>query len=92
MSNGKGDTPRPLSVDTETYKSNWERTFGNTPEANRERISASLEQIREEIKLINEKIEQHKAADELTELSQKIGLYDNCEYSGLPSASSYEDM
>jgi hypothetical protein len=28
MTNGKGDTPRPLSVDTVTYESNWERTFG----------------------------------------------------------------
>lgn len=28
MSNGKGDTPRPYSVDQETFKSNWERAFG----------------------------------------------------------------
>ena len=49
MSNGKGDTPRPLSVDTETYKSNWERTFGNTPESNRAKISASLQEIQHEI-------------------------------------------
>ncbi len=49
MSNGKGDTPRPLSVDTETFKNNWEQTFGNTPEAARTRISASLEEIRKEI-------------------------------------------
>lgn len=27
--NGKGDTPRPLSVPTEVYNSNWERIFGN---------------------------------------------------------------
>jgi hypothetical protein len=26
--NGKGDTPRPLSVDMETYTNNWERIFG----------------------------------------------------------------
>ncbi len=26
--NGKGDTPRPLSVTQETYKSNYERIFG----------------------------------------------------------------
>lgn len=25
--NGKGDTPRPLSVSTEVYKNNWERIF-----------------------------------------------------------------
>lgn len=44
-STGKGDTPRPLSVNTEIFKSNWEQTFGN--------------------------------ADDM------------CEYSGLPSTSSY---
>jgi hypothetical protein len=25
--NGKGDSPRPLSVDSETFASNWERIF-----------------------------------------------------------------
>ncbi len=49
MSNGKGDTPRPLSVDTETFKSNWERTFGNTPEKVQARISESLQEIQQEI-------------------------------------------
>ena len=28
--NGKGDTPRPLSVDTQTYHNNWDRIFGTT--------------------------------------------------------------
>lgn len=26
--NGKGDTPRPFSVDQETFANNWERIFG----------------------------------------------------------------
>ncbi len=26
--NGKGDTPRPLSVTQETYKNNYDRIFG----------------------------------------------------------------
>lgn len=30
--NGKGDAPRPITVDAETYRANWERTFGNPPE------------------------------------------------------------
>lgn len=25
--NGKGDMPRPIVVDQETYKKNWEQTF-----------------------------------------------------------------
>ena len=28
MSNGKGDTPRPLSVSSEQFANNFERTFG----------------------------------------------------------------
>jgi hypothetical protein len=27
MSNGKGDTPRPISVDADTYAENYARTF-----------------------------------------------------------------
>lgn len=29
---GKGDTPRPLSVDPETYAERYARTFGRPPE------------------------------------------------------------
>ncbi len=72
MSNGKGDTPRPLSVDTDTFNSNWERTFENTPEKAQARISASLQEIKEEIDRLRD-------------------IVDNCEYSGLPHTSSYED-
>jgi hypothetical protein len=32
MSNGKGDTPRPLSVDQQTFSSNWDRIFNSTCE------------------------------------------------------------
>lgn len=32
MSNGKGDAPRPFSVDGTTFASNWERIFGNKQE------------------------------------------------------------
>ena len=28
MSNGKGDAPRPISVDRELFENNWERVFG----------------------------------------------------------------
>ena len=91
MSNGKGDTPRPLSVDSKTYNNNWERTFGNTPEKNRERISASIQEIQQKIDELNDKVNEQKKLNELTQEVQKTGLYDNCEYSGLPHTSSYED-
>lgn len=32
MSNGKGDTPRPMTVDYKTYANNWERIFGKEKE------------------------------------------------------------
>jgi hypothetical protein len=31
--NGKGDTPRPIVVDQETFKKNWAQTFGGETEA-----------------------------------------------------------
>ncbi len=30
--NGKGDTPRPLSVDSNTFANNWDRIFGKQEE------------------------------------------------------------
>lgn len=72
MSNGKGDNPRPFSVPLDFYKSEHDRIFGNTPEKARARISASLQEVKEEIDRLRE-------------------IVDNCEYSGLPHASSYED-
>lgn len=44
--NGKGDTPRPMSVKKQDFDDNWDRIFNKN------------------------------VADELTELSQEIGLYD----------------
>jgi hypothetical protein len=32
---GKGDDPRPKSVDYGTYKTNWERVFGKHPREQR---------------------------------------------------------
>jgi len=30
---GKGDTPRPLSVDQDTFEENWNRIFNEKPES-----------------------------------------------------------
>lgn len=40
MTNGKGDTPRPLSVDNVTYENNWERTFGTKKKKFNEKVQA----------------------------------------------------
>lgn len=45
--NGKGDTPRPLSVDSETFANNWERIF----KTNQMKALEELTRIHEELGL-----------------------------------------
>lgn len=40
--NGKGDTPRPVSVPRDEYERRWAATFGATLNAMRDRLSAEL--------------------------------------------------
>ena len=50
MSNGKGDTPRPISVDSRTYENNWERTFGTKKKKFDEKVQAlqaDIDKVRE---------------------------------------------
>lgn len=42
---GKGDTPRPFSVDPNTYAANWERAFGKRHEP----TSGSTDEIQNNI-------------------------------------------
>ena len=64
--NGKGDTPRPLSVSSEEYGKNWERIFKS-----REK---KLEKMRDELQADIDKV--RKKLDELTLTSQEMGTYD----------------
>ena len=64
--NGKGDTPRPLSVSSEEYEKNWERIFKS-----REK---KLEKMRDELQADIDKV--RKKLDELTLTSQEMGTYD----------------
>ena len=75
MSNGKGDTPRPVSVDSYTYKENWERTFGKKPTLSQKRISSSIEELKRDIAELNKKLDERDMHDH---------------YSGLPSTQSYD--
>lgn len=50
MSNGKGDTPRPLSVDFNTFENNWERTFGSKKKKFDQRVQelqADIDKVRD---------------------------------------------
>lgn len=59
--NGKGDSPRPLSVKKQEFDDSWDRIFGKK------------EQMCEYSGLPNTDT---YIVDKLTELSQEIGLYD----------------
>lgn len=41
--NGKGDNPRPFSVDRETFASNWDRAFGIKLPAYLEKNASSID-------------------------------------------------
>ena len=50
MSNGKGDTPRPLSVDSKTFEDNWERVFGSKQKKLEKKIQdlqADIDKVRD---------------------------------------------
>lgn len=50
MSNGKGDTPRPISVSNIEFENNWERTFGTNKKKMEKRIQdlqADIDKVRD---------------------------------------------
>jgi len=50
MTIGKGDTPRPFSVDSRTYENNFERTFGTKKKKFDQKVQAlqaDIDKVRE---------------------------------------------
>ncbi len=45
MSNGKGDTPRPISVSSTDFENNWERTFGT----NKKKMEQKIQDLQADI-------------------------------------------
>lgn len=105
MSNGKGDTPRPLSVDQETFNSNWERAFGEKPPKYTEKKRSVIDEqhsdylselhsgmFYEWYPSLTGKWENDKTRWVLYRTMRKhVKNADGCEYSGLPSVVSYKD-
>jgi hypothetical protein len=79
--NGKGDKPRPYSVDIETYKNNWERTFGRsyTTVDELDVETCAYSGLRSTHSYETKSIESARTEilDELTQLSQELGLYED---------------
>jgi hypothetical protein len=71
---GKGDKPRPYSVDHEIYESNWERTFGK--KEGKTCMYSHLPAVENYMNEDDDYKSRSKILDELTELSQEMGLYE----------------
>jgi hypothetical protein len=101
MSNGKGDTPRPISVDQETFASNWERAFGTRVPPLEKKQSVIDEQkftymterhsgmFYEWYPELTGEWEQDKTRWMLARMMREHVKKIDCEYSGLPSVNSY---
>lgn len=48
--NGKGDTPRPMSVDRRTFSMNWERIF----QTQKKKVDKQVEELQSEIDKVKE--------------------------------------
>ena len=55
MSNGKGDTPRPISISTEQFQNNWERTFGS----NKKKIDQKIHDLQEDIDRVRDMLDHY---------------------------------
>ena len=103
MSNGKGSSPRPISVDQETFASNWQNAFGKAPPPLEQKRSVIDEQkftymtelhsgmFYEWYPELTGTWEQDKTRWTLARMMRDHVKKDDCEYSGLPSVSAYKD-
>ena len=55
MSNGKGDTPRPLSVSSKEFENNWERTFQPT----KKRLQKKAEELQADINKVRDMLDHY---------------------------------
>jgi hypothetical protein len=71
--NGKGDTPRPFSVDQDTYANNWERVFGKKDDDTCA-YSGLLNTSSYDSRSIE--IQRLEMIGQLEQISQEYGLYE----------------
>ena len=55
MSNGKGDTPRPISISSDEYNNNWERTFGPT----KRNIDRKIQNLQDDIDKVRDMLDHY---------------------------------
>lgn len=103
MSSGKGSSPRPISVDQETFTSNWERAFGKSAPITEPKRSVMDDQkftymtelhsgmFYEWYPSLTGEWEKDKARWTLARMMRDHVKNTDCEYSGLPSVAAYKD-
>ena len=55
MSNGKGDTPRPISVSSRQFEDNWERTFGT----NKKKMEQRIQDLQDDINKVRDMLDNY---------------------------------
>jgi len=72
--NGKGDTPRPFSVDQTTYANNWDRIFGKKDDD-----TCAYSGLRSVASYDSKSIEMQRLEmiAQLQQISEEYGLYEN---------------
>lgn len=93
--NGKGDSPRPLSVDQETFSNNWERAFGKKDSIDDQKFTYMTElhsgMFYEWYPSLTGEWEKDKVRWTLARMMRDHVKNVDCEYSGLPSVSAYKE-
>ena len=93
--NGKGDSPRPLSVDQKTFSNNWERAFGKKDSIDDQKFTYMTElhsgMFYEWYPSLTGEWEKDKTRWTLARMMREHVKNKDCEYSGLPSVSAYKD-
>lgn len=93
--NGKGDSPRPLSVDQKTFSNNWERAFGKKDSIDDQKFTYMTElhsgMFYEWYPSLTGEWEKDKTWWTLARMMRDHVKNTDCEYSGLPSVAAYKD-
>ena len=55
MSNGKGDTPRPISVSSTDFENNWERTFGTK----KKKMEKRIQELKDDINKVRDMLDHY---------------------------------
>ena len=76
MSNGKGDTPRPLSVDSKTFEDNWERVFGSK----QKKLNKKIQDLQADINKVRDMLDHYSGLPSTASYDNK-GEYDASERS-----------